>query len=111
LAIAKPKPRDAAVTSATRPLSENSSDIEPPEREGRFSRTSRIAKEPRGSDPNASPLRSRQTIESIRRCGITSLRGIAIALNNRGVRTARGGTWQVSNVRYLDGRQAGQRIF
>jgi hypothetical protein len=33
--------------------------------------------------------------------GITSLRGIAIALNNRGVRTARGGQWQVSNVRNL----------
>ncbi|HSH94367.1 MAG TPA: hypothetical protein VK968_09500 [Roseimicrobium sp.] len=31
--------------------------------------------------------------------GIASLRGIAIALNNRGVRTARGGTWQVSVVR------------
>jgi DNA invertase Pin-like site-specific DNA recombinase len=40
-------------------------------------------------------------IESIRRSGITSLRGIAVALNNRGVRTARGGTWQVSNVRNL----------
>lgn len=30
-------------------------------------------------------------IESIRRCGIASLRGVATALNNRGVRTARGG--------------------
>ena len=40
-------------------------------------------------------------IESIRRSGITSLRGIALALNNRGVRTARGGMWQVSNVRNL----------
>ncbi|PBC00510.1 recombinase family protein [Mesorhizobium sp. WSM3860] len=38
-------------------------------------------------------------IESIQRSGITSLRGLAIALNNRGVRTARGGQWQVSNVR------------
>jgi DNA invertase Pin-like site-specific DNA recombinase len=38
-------------------------------------------------------------IEAIRNSGITSLRGIAIALNNRGVRTARGGRWQVSNVR------------
>jgi hypothetical protein len=40
-------------------------------------------------------------IESIRRSGITSLRGVAVAPNNRGVRTARGGTWQVSNVRNL----------
>ena len=38
-------------------------------------------------------------IRSIQRSGITSLRGLAIALNNRGVRTARGGRWQVSNVR------------
>jgi DNA invertase Pin-like site-specific DNA recombinase len=45
-------------------------------------------------------------IDSIRRSGITSLRGIAIALNNRGVRTARGGTWQVSNVRNLVRRRA-----
>ena len=33
--------------------------------------------------------------------GVTSLRGIAIALNDRAVRTARGGQWQVSNVRNL----------
>ena len=39
------------------------------------------------------------TITSIRRSGIVSLRGIALALNDRGVRTARGGKWQVSNVR------------
>jgi DNA invertase Pin-like site-specific DNA recombinase len=40
-------------------------------------------------------------IASIQRTGINSLRGVAIALNNRGVRTARGGQWQVSNVRNL----------
>jgi DNA invertase Pin-like site-specific DNA recombinase len=38
-------------------------------------------------------------ITAIHRSGITSMRGIAIALNARGVRTARGGQWQVSNVR------------
>jgi hypothetical protein len=38
-------------------------------------------------------------IDTIRASGVTSLRGIAIALNNRGVRTARGDKWQVSNVR------------
>lgn len=38
-------------------------------------------------------------IRSIQNSGIVSLRGLAIALNDRGVRTARGGKWQVSNVR------------
>ena len=44
-------------------------------------------------------------VQSIQRSGIASLRGIAIALNNRGVRTARGGQWQVSNVRNLLSRR------
>lgn len=38
-------------------------------------------------------------IRSIEASGTTSLRGIARSLNARGIRTARGGTWQVSNVR------------
>ncbi|WP_363331683.1 recombinase family protein [Mesorhizobium sp.] len=45
-------------------------------------------------------------IASIQRSGITSPRGLAIALNNRGVRTARNGQWQVSNARNILGRQA-----
>ncbi|PAP95447.1 recombinase family protein [Mesorhizobium wenxiniae] len=45
-------------------------------------------------------------IASIQRSGIASLRGLAIALNNRGVRTARGGRWQVSNVRNILARQS-----
>ena len=44
------------------------------------------------------------TIASLHRHGITSYRGIAEALNNRGIRTARGGQWQVSNVRNLIAR-------
>jgi hypothetical protein len=40
-------------------------------------------------------------VQAIQRSGVTSLRGIATTLNNRGVRTARGGRWQVSNVRNL----------
>jgi DNA invertase Pin-like site-specific DNA recombinase len=40
-------------------------------------------------------------MQEIQNAGVTSFRGIAIALNNRGVRTARGGQWQVSNVRNL----------
>jgi hypothetical protein len=45
-------------------------------------------------------------IASIQRSGITSLRGLAIALNNRGVPTARNGEWHVSNVRNLLARSA-----
>ena len=40
-------------------------------------------------------------VQAIQRAGVVSLRGIAVALNDRGVRTARGGGWQVSNVRNL----------
>ena len=45
-------------------------------------------------------------IASRKKSGVTSLRGIAIALNRRGVRTARGGDWQVSNVRNVLARVA-----
>ena len=38
-------------------------------------------------------------IEAIRATGVASLRGIAEALNARGVPTARNGRWQVSNLR------------
>lgn len=40
-------------------------------------------------------------IEALRWAGIRDLRGLAAALNNRGVRTARGGRWHVSNVKNL----------
>jgi DNA invertase Pin-like site-specific DNA recombinase len=40
-------------------------------------------------------------IASLQKAGVTTYRGIAAALNGRGVRTARGGRWQVSNVRNL----------
>jgi DNA invertase Pin-like site-specific DNA recombinase len=45
-------------------------------------------------------------IASLQRAGVTSYRAIATALNGRGVRTARGGRWQVSNVRNLLARAA-----
>ncbi|WP_353829957.1 recombinase family protein [Mesorhizobium sp.] len=45
-------------------------------------------------------------IASIQQSGITSLRGLAVALNSRGVRTARNGQWQVSNVRNILARQS-----
>ncbi|WP_352581647.1 recombinase family protein [Mesorhizobium sp. M0088] len=44
------------------------------------------------------------TIARLSEAAATSYRGIADALNGRGVRTARGGRWQVSNVRYLVAR-------
>jgi hypothetical protein len=40
-------------------------------------------------------------IESLRRSGVRDLRGLASALNNHGVRTARGGHWHVSHVKNL----------
>ncbi|WP_072342329.1 recombinase family protein [Devosia enhydra] len=43
-------------------------------------------------------------IQQLQLGGITSYRGIATALDSRGIRTARGGTWQVSNVRNLMAR-------
>jgi DNA invertase Pin-like site-specific DNA recombinase len=44
-------------------------------------------------------------IESIQASGISSLGGLAKALNARGVRTARGGRWHVSTVRNILARQ------
>jgi hypothetical protein len=38
-------------------------------------------------------------VETVRSSGVTDLRGIAAALNARGVRTALGGRWHVSNVK------------
>ena len=45
-------------------------------------------------------------IDSLRSAGVTDLRGLADALNQRGVRTARGGRWHVSNVRNIIARSA-----
>src|SRR5437868_3591083 len=45
-------------------------------------------------------------VNSTRSSGITDLRGIAKALNDRGVRTARGGRWHVSNVKNVIDRAA-----
>ena len=48
-------------------------------------------------------------IEGIRAAGITTLGGIADALNKRGVPTARGGTWHAMTVRNLLLRRATER--
>jgi DNA invertase Pin-like site-specific DNA recombinase len=47
---------------------------------------------------------TRPVIEQIRRSGITSLRGIAAALNARGVPTARGGTWTPVQIMAIERR-------
>jgi hypothetical protein len=46
-------------------------------------------------------------IEALRASGVRDLRGLASALNIRGVRTARGGRWHVSNVNVT---YRGQRV-
>lgn len=38
-------------------------------------------------------------ISSIQQSGVTSYAAIATALNNRGIKTARGGAWHASSVR------------
>ncbi|MFZ3585229.1 recombinase family protein, partial [Loktanella sp. DJP18] len=43
----------------------------------------------------------RPVIDDVQMQGVTTLRAIAAALNDRGMLTRRGGTWQVSNVRNL----------
>jgi hypothetical protein len=47
-------------------------------------------------------------VEIVRSSGVTDLRGIATALNARGVRTARGGRWHVSNVKNVIDRGTGR---
>jgi DNA invertase Pin-like site-specific DNA recombinase len=50
-------------------------------------------------------------IEQVKAQGITSYNGIAGALNVRGVRTARGGTWQAATVRNIILRRPTKRTF
>jgi DNA invertase Pin-like site-specific DNA recombinase len=45
-------------------------------------------------------------IDALRKAGIADLRGLAHALNDRGIRTARGGRWHVSNVKNVIDRAA-----
>jgi DNA invertase Pin-like site-specific DNA recombinase len=47
---------------------------------------------------------TRPVIEQIRKSGITTLRGIAAALNARGVPTARGGTWTPVQIMAIERR-------
>jgi DNA invertase Pin-like site-specific DNA recombinase len=49
-------------------------------------------------------------ISSLRDSGIVDLRGLAGALNARGIRTARGGRWHVSNVKNVIERANCRRL-
>jgi DNA invertase Pin-like site-specific DNA recombinase len=52
-------------------------------------------------DANVFAANTLPVVEAIRATGVADLRGIAAALNARGIRTARGGRWHVSNVKNL----------
>jgi len=49
-------------------------------------------------------------VASLRNSGIADLRGLACALNARGIRTARGGRWHVSSVKNVIDRARRQRF-
>jgi len=49
-------------------------------------------------------------IVSLQEAGIADLRGLAGALNARGIRTARGGRWHISNVKNVIDRSRRQRL-
>ena len=55
--------------------------------------TARVLKEAARFAANIAPI-----IREIQVSGITSLRGVAVALNARGVKAARGGRWQSVQV-------------
>ena len=49
-------------------------------------------------------------IDSLHAAGVTKLRDVAKALNQRGIRTVRGASWHVSNVKNLIDRTAGRLL-
>jgi DNA invertase Pin-like site-specific DNA recombinase len=59
----------------------------------------RLGREAQSEEADRFAANVMPVIDSLRGSGIVDLRGIAAALNQRGVRTARGGRWHVSNVR------------
>ena len=60
-----------------------------------------IGREAQSAEADAFAADTWPIVASIRATGVTDLRGLASALNGRGVRTARGGRWHVSNVKNL----------
>ena len=67
----------------------------PPEADAGMSPTSRTSSTARQREPHFP---------------VSDLRGLAMALNDRGIRIARGGRWHVSNVRNLIDRSNRQRL-
>jgi DNA invertase Pin-like site-specific DNA recombinase len=63
-----------------------------------------------GAEADAFAANVLPIIASLRDTGILSLRGLAGALNARGIRTARGGRWHVSNVKNVIDRANRQRL-
>jgi DNA invertase Pin-like site-specific DNA recombinase len=60
-----------------------------------------IGREVQSAEADAFVANAWPIVASIRAAGVIDLRGVASALNGRGVRTARGGRWHVSNVKNL----------
>ena len=58
-----------------------------------------LGRQSSSEDANAFAANVLPIVETLRTNGVTDLRGLAAALNSRGVRTARGGRWHVSNVK------------
>jgi DNA invertase Pin-like site-specific DNA recombinase len=69
-----------------------------------------IGRETQSADADAFMADTWPIVASIRAAGVTDLRGLASALNSRGVRTARGGRWHVSNVKNLIDRARARRL-
>jgi DNA invertase Pin-like site-specific DNA recombinase len=59
-----------------------------------------------GEEADAFAANVMPIIETLRAAGVSDLRGLAAALNSRGIRTARGGRWHVSNVKNVIDRTA-----
>ena len=64
-----------------------------------------LGRDTQSSTADAFVVRLRPIVQAIRLAGGTTLRDIAMALNVRGIRSARGGKWHVSSVMNLLARE------
>ena len=67
--------------------------------------TAAVGRVTANADRRAEDLR--ETVDELRQSGVTTLAGIAAALNDRHETTARGGRWHASSVRNLMARLEG----
>ena len=58
-----------------------------------------IGREAQATEADRLAANVQPIIQELRASGVSDLRGLAAALNSRGVRTPRGGRWHVSNVK------------